>query len=617
MATQQQSRSDNSGLKHRDDTMPGFDRINSLHLMVGSFQAILAYGLYEAADQGVWPATHAAAFIPLFMLMLFFPFAFYCANTAVTVRRWLISFAVAFLAVCIGFYQGVTVSGVPSDGSVLASDWSPSHVQDYLLPAFILGIGLFLLVPALALCQSYRVNYPRWMRSLHQNGQLLLQAALVLGLFWALLATAAALFQLIDLSFVQDLIECSWFSIPLSVLVFSHGVSLAVRNHNVADYLSERVGLLCSWLYPMAAVLAVGFVLSWLAQGLATLLATGHAANLLLWFSTLSLLLLNMATQGGLPTVRNAFWLRWVALLGTLALVPMTLVAAYALGLRIEQYGLTPARIWAAFVNLVLVLMVLGYLLHAVLQVLGAARSCMASTNASAAILVVLGMLMLAGPLDPRRLSVDSQMARLQQDPATDDLAVIGFLARDGGRFGTEALLQLAKQDGEEGSDVARRALLARERLAGPNITKIDVSDVLAGLPTFPVGVSLPSGLHEELAKLTLLANCSADLADVNACLIWKVRLRSDGPDEYVILSRRSDVDYPMGVLWRQDAQGQWDTAGRIDLDAVGCRLENGAQALFDAVTKGQVDVQPKQQRDLMVNGVRIPTTTWMQDSCN
>ena len=64
--------------------MPGFDRVNSLHLMVGGFQAVLAYGLYEAAEQTVWPATHAAAFIPLFMIMLFFPFAFYCASRART-----------------------------------------------------------------------------------------------------------------------------------------------------------------------------------------------------------------------------------------------------------------------------------------------------------------------------------------------------------------------------------------------------------------------------------------------------------------------------------------------------------------------------------------------------
>ncbi|MEH6687200.1 MAG: DUF4153 domain-containing protein [Halopseudomonas sabulinigri] len=599
--------------------MQSFDRINSLHLMVGSFQAVLAYGLYEAADHGVWPATHAAAFIPLFMLMLFFPFAFYCANNALTVRRWLISFAIALLAAGVGLYQGLTVSGWASGGTVMEPNWSPASLGDYMVPALILSLALFLLVPALALYQgSWRVDYRRWMLSLHQNAQLLLQASLVLGLFWALLLTAAALFGLIDLHFMQNLIERSWFSIPLSVLVFSHGVSLAVRNHNVVDYLSERAGQLCSWLYPMAAILGLGFVLSWLVQGLDTLLATGHAANLLLWFATLSLLLLNMANQGGVQSSQSAGWLRWLALLGTLALLPMTLVAAYALGLRIDQYGLTPTRIWAAFVNLVLMLMVLGYLLHSVQQVRDASRSWIASTNAFTAVVVVLGiLLMLAGPLDPRRISVASQIARLQHDSTVDAVALIGFLARDGGRFGTEALWQLAKQEGVAGSLVAERAAMAQRALERPDNQVGDADAVIASLPIFPAGVSLPRGLQEQLATYPELADCSVDLAATNACLIWQLKLRPEGPDEYVLLSRRLPVAHPFGVLWQQTGDGDWDSLGRIDLNTIGCPPRSGAQILFEALIKGQVEMQVKQQRDLMVNGVRIPTTTWQQDSCN
>ena len=162
--------------------MPGFDRINSLHLMVGGFQAVLAYGLYESADQAVWPATHAAAFIPLFMLMLFFPFAFYSASRALTVRRWLISFAIALLAAAVGLYQGLTVSGLAANGAVLEPDWSPDNVEDYLVPALILGLALFLLVPAMALYQrGVRIAHSQWMQALQQNAQLLMQAALVLG----------------------------------------------------------------------------------------------------------------------------------------------------------------------------------------------------------------------------------------------------------------------------------------------------------------------------------------------------------------------------------------------------------------------------------------------------
>lgn len=613
--------------------MPGFGRINSLHLMVGGFQAVLAYGLYEAADQGVWPASHAAAFIPLFMLMLFFPFAFYCANTAVTVRRWLISFAVAFLAAAVGLYQGLTVSGVTATSDVLEPDWSPERLGDFLLPALILGLALFLLVPALSLCQrGLRIDYRQWMRALQQNAQLLLQAGMMLGLFWVVLFTAAALFRLINLNFMRELIELSWFSIPLSVLVFSHGVSLAVRNHNVVDYLSERMAQLCGWLYPMAAVLGVGFVLSWLVQGLDTLLATGHAANLLLWFTALSLLLLNMATRGGVQPDSHGRWLQWLAALGMLALLPMTLVAAYALSLRIGQYGLTPLRIWAGFVNLVLVLLVAGYLLHWLRRLLretrgSAGNGWMARSNAVVAVVVVLGiLLMLGGPLDPRRISVASQMARLQHsvaadvtpvDTAPDDAAaLVRFLSRDGGRFGTEALLHLAKQQGEEGSAVSLRAELARQALERPQLSTASAAEVLNNLPVFPAGASLPPGLLEELAKHTELARCSAELTAADACLIWQVRLNTDAPEQYTLLARQNTGRYPAGILWRQPDSGQWEQSGSIDLNDSECPMENPGWLLFEAIIQGQVEMQAKKQLDLRVNGMRIRTSAWRQEGC-
>ncbi len=598
--------------------MPGFDRINSLHLMVGGFQAVLAYGLYESADQAVWPATHAAAFIPLFMLMLFFPFAFYSASRALTVRRWLISFAIALLAAAVGLYQGLTVSGLAANGAVLEPDWSPDNVEDYLVPALILGLALFLLVPAMALYQrGVRIAHSQWMQALQQNAQLLMQAALVLGLFWAVLMSASALFGLIGLEFLQELIERSWFSIPLSVLVFSHGVSLAVRNHGVSDYLSDRAGRLCGWLFPLAVLLSVGFVLSWLMQGVDTLLATGHAANLLLWFVTLNLLLLILSVQIDEEASLQRRWFGWVMLAGALSLLPMVAVAGYALGLRIEQYGLTPARIWAMFVNLVLAVMVLGYLLHALQVVKSATSAWLRITSGCAAALVVLGiLLMLGGPLDPRRISVGSQMARLAE-PELDNAALVRFLARDGGRFGTTALLQLAKQTGEPGSVMTVRAALAREALERADGAPGEaLLGIISDLPVFPAGVVVPRGLQEKLADYPVLAGCAVDLAARNACLIWQLQLSDNGPMQYLLL-RRDSASHPHGVLWRLSASGDWAQGGSIDLggDCGAARL--GAGTLFDAVVAGQVEQMPKPNRDLSLNGRRIHTTLWEQFDCD
>ncbi|MEH6564458.1 MAG: hypothetical protein V7756_03935 [Halopseudomonas sp.] len=597
--------------------MPGFDRINSLHLMVGGFQAVLAYGLYEAADRAVWPATHAAAFIPLFMLMLFFPFGFYCASRALTVRRWLISFAVALLASAIGLYQGLTVSGLAVNGAVLGADWSPDHPGDYLMPALILGLALFLLVPALALYRrGVRMEYPQWMQALQQNAQLLMQAALVLGLFWAVLLSASALFDLIGLVFLQELIERSWFSIPLSVLVFSHGVSLAVRSHSVSDYLTAHAGRLCGWLYPLAVALSVGFVLSWLLQGVTTLLATGHAANLLLWFVTLNLLLLILSVQAADDTAPPR-WVGWMMLAGALALLPMVAVAGYALGLRVEQYGLTPARIWAMFVNLVLAVMVMGYLLHALKSARGATSPWLRVTSACAAGVVVLGiLLMLGGPLDPRRISVAGQMARLAE-PELDNAGLVRFLARDGGRFGTAALLRLAKQTDDPGSAAAVRAALARDALERADDSPGEaLLAIISSLPVFPAGVVAPSGLLETLAETPDLAGCVADPNAGNACLIWQLQLSDNGPMRYLLLSRNAAA-YPHGMLWQGSVNGDWRQAGNIDLGGDCGAAGLDAATLFDAVVAGEIELVPKARKDLSINGRRITTVLWEQTDCD
>lgn len=122
--------------------MKAFDRISVLHLMVGGLQAILAYGLYQSAELSVWPATHAAAYIPLFMVMVFLPLSFYCASDAMAVKRWLLSISVASVSALVGLHQGLTASSIGRRGDV-ASDWTPAHVGDYLAPALILAIPYF------------------------------------------------------------------------------------------------------------------------------------------------------------------------------------------------------------------------------------------------------------------------------------------------------------------------------------------------------------------------------------------------------------------------------------------------------------------------------------------
>lgn len=601
--------------------MKAFDRISVLHLMVGGLQAILAYGLYQSAELSVWPATHAAAYIPLFMVMVFMPLSFYCASDAMAVKRWLLSIGVATVSALIGLHQGLTASSLGRRGDV-ASDWTPAHVGDYLGPALILAIAVFLLVPALALLQreTWRADYARWVDALQRNVLLLLQAGLVLALFWGLLASAAGLFQLVELRFLSELIQQPWFSIPLSTLVFSHAVSIVVRTRRVSDFIYLRSRQLGGWLYPLAALLAICFVSSWAVQGIDRLLGTGRAASLLLWFVLLSLLLLNLASRGGADVGPQRRSMRLLTAMGKAALLPMVVVAGYSLGLRIEQYGLTPERIWALLVVLVVALVVLGYTLDAAGTFRGRRPGrWMPATNVIAsAVAVIMIVLLLGGVLDPRRLSVDSQMARLQAGEGSEQ-ALIDFLVRQGGGYGVAALTELARRPAASDSAAQRRAAMALQALGRMQDSQSRQHQVLSALPVFPRGTTLPDALLDRLADEPALAGCSAQISDPNACLLWTFEPDEQGERAFVVLSRELSDPMPFGRLWLADEQGNWAVRGTLGRpeSLTGCAaVDDRPAGLFDAVAQNRVEFAAKKLRDLVFGQIRIPTTMWSTDSC-
>jgi len=571
------------------------------HLLIGALQAALAYALYASHAAGVWPASTPAAFVPLFALMVLAPLAFYLSSAAPLPRRLLIAAAAAALALAVGAYHGLTVSGLSPGGR----EAGPLSEDDYLPPTLLLALVLMVAVPAAAVAQRRRVPYEAWFDGLLHNSLLLLQAGLVTGLFWVVMHSAAALFRLVRLPQLGALIERPGFWIPATALVLSYGVSLAVRHRGVARFLFERVTQLCGWLYPLAGLLGLAFVASWLFQGIAPLLETRRAAFLLLWFAVLCVLLVNASSRGGLDQPPYPRWLRRTLSSALVVLLPMVAVALYALGLRIAQYGWTVDRIWGFFVALVVAVFALGYALNAVFEWRGRAERCLVpATNALAAAFVVLGVLLLiGGPLDPRRLSVNDQLQRLasglsdQQDP-------IRYLAREGGVFGRRALEALAA---DAGAPPARQRL-AREALLSAQERREHQARSVHALPVFPPGASAPAALLDALVRDGQLGAC-----DAQSCLIWQLPESVAGPGAYTVLSRDEGQARQGAWIWGLHTNGRWAHRGRLPAQGLdgACQRQGGAALLFDAVREGRTTLVPRPARDIAVDGLRFPIERW------
>src|SRR5690606_3403235 len=131
------------------------------------------------------------------------------------------------------------------------------------------------------------------------------------GVFWIILFLGAALFRVIGLTFLEDLIRHDWFWIPVTCVVFA----LAVHLTDVRDGLIRGVRLvalmLLSWLLPVMTVLAFGFLAALPFTGLDGLWRTGSATALVLAATGALILLINAAYQDGEAENLPPLSLRW------------------------------------------------------------------------------------------------------------------------------------------------------------------------------------------------------------------------------------------------------------------------------------------------------------------
>jgi hypothetical protein len=110
-------------------------------------------------------------------------------------------------------------------------------------------------------------------------------------------------------------------------------------------------------------------------------------------------------------------------------------LAAYALWLRIGQYGLTPDRVFAAAYLVVAAGFTVGYAVAALRP--GAWMKTLEPTNLIMAAVSVLLLIALFTPIaDPARLSVGSQVKRLETGKVAPDKFDFQFLRFEGGRYG-------------------------------------------------------------------------------------------------------------------------------------------------------------------------------------
>jgi hypothetical protein len=560
-------------------------RLGPARIGIGLIQGVLLYLLYTALQDKLWPATAPLLFAPLVMLGVLLP-VILISGLGHLPRRTLAGW--------------VSVAAIAITLLAIHDIWRRLGGVDVLRPTpsgpltVCLAAACFIahaLVLAGARERRRIATYATYFDVAWTLGLQLAFSALFVGATWLVLQLGASLFDLIRLDFLSQAMRKAWFSIPVTAFAFACAMHLTDVKPAIVRGIRNLVHVLLSWTLPVLTLLVGGFLASLPFTGLEPLWGTRSAAGMLLSAAASFVVLINAAWQDG--SERPARVIAVSARVASLLLAPLTLLAAYALALRVLDHGWSLDRVIAAACLLVAACYAGGYAAAALRR---GWLPTLAGVNIAAAFTVLGVLALLLSPLgDPGRIAVASQLARLDAGQITLRQLDVAYLWHHGARYGRAALARL--QGSTTGPDAAwLQTELVRLRQPAPDT---GVTNMAGQLRVWPTGATLPAGFAQtDWRRTQQWARLPQCMRSQNAvCDVFVLDLGGDTRPEVVVVGADGDG----GAVLRQDARGTWELAASLPV------LVGECAPLFDAMRAGRLRAAPPVLADLEINGRRIP----------
>jgi hypothetical protein len=573
-----------------DDLAPGRSgQVLIARLIIGLLQGIVLYLLSDSLQAKAWPSTDGPLFAALLIVAVFVP-PIALASLTYLRTSLLLLWVIAAAVMC----AGLAVYDIVRDAVTLRQAWQAEAPRNIVSPQLwiALGGGLFIahcLLVAGAVNRRLIAPYATYFDISWKYGVQIALAVAFTGAFWALLGLGAALFNLINIAALGTLLQKPWFSFPATTLVFACAVHITDVRVGIVRGVRTLGCNLLSWLLPLMTALAIAFLAALPFAGLQQLWNTKVASVILLIAAASLIILINAAYQNGPQTDavserKLPLFLRISMAVASVALLPLSLLAAYGVSLRIAQHGWTPDRIIAIACTIVALCYAVGYLASAIRW--SSLFAGLEGTNIAVAFIVLAILLALFTPIaDPARISVADQVRRLNAGLTTPEAFDYQFLRFGSGRYGIEALRSLAEQQALPVAAERSKAALARDTRNGPprltleqrrtNLVVIYPSDkslprefLEASWSAHPLSYMLPK-------CLTTNIRCDAIIADLDG----------DGTDEIILLAfadRNASV-------FRLKPDHMWDyfsVIPNLECDGVREALATGKFAIVTSTTK-------------------------------
>lgn len=580
-----------------------------LRLLTGLIQGLVLYLLYHARTAQTWPANEPLVFNALVLVFFFTPTLFISSLGHLptkTMGRWLL--VATLISAGLGAYDswrhiGVSHHNYGRDAGLIAL---PSPLVWYFG-----AVGFYIahsLVMATATEQRRIASYSTYFETAWKLIVQIKFSYLFTGALWLVLWLGAGLFDLIKLQFLKDLLQESWFAIPVTVFAFSCAMHLTDVRPAIVRGIRNLLLVLLSWILPLTVLIVGGFLLSLPFTGLTPLWDTKHATALLLVACAALITLINTAFQNGLVETEIARILRVSARFASFLLSPLIVIAVYALSLRVGEYGWTTDRIIAACCLLVGSVYAFGYT-FAASQRQGIWLRSIAPVNIGAAMLVLAVLLALFSPLlDPARVSVNSQLNRLENNRSNAEKFDFDYLKTEGKRYGLAALERL--KSSSEGSNVAvikekaGQALLKKNSWESTPLANKD--DLRKNLKIWPVGSSIPASF---LAQDWLrIADSKPSMVGIHVptclrnqsvfCDLILIDVDNDGKNEVLVSNQKNSYDKIF--IFKEQADKNWIAYSIVDSKLASC------PTFLEKLKTGEFAIAQSNSQVLIIDGKKF-----------
>jgi hypothetical protein len=511
------------------------------------------------------------------------------------------------------------IVSLPAAGLLTWASFRYATIDGYLgtvLPLVAYALILLISLPFLIAAQQEDEGWRNYAALFTQSWSIVVRAAaawMFVGAFWAVLYLSDALFNLVGLHTIQELIEVE--AVPYALTGAVLGLALAVVVE-LSDYLSPFLILrLLRLLLPVVLIVSVVFLAALPVRGLSHLFGGLSAAATLMAMAIGIATLIASALDRGDDDAVEAGLLRIATQLLALAMPVLGALAVYAVWLRVAAYGMSPDRIAAGLAALV----TLGYgVLYALAVLLRRAwmRRIRSANTVMALVVIALSVLWLTPVLNAERLSARNQVARYETGQVGAAQLDLWFIRHELGRAGPGAVAELAALDRPD-ADVLRARIVRLDRSVsefaflneGLSVQAIEEADrLLRDLVVLPSGTALPPNAFAgvpsfELANWARGCGQKTPAGRPGCVLVLADLLKTRSGNEAVIFWMSGPDTAEIGVVWPgEPVPAPADQAVFLS----GARVLNLTPAALDALQSGDYALEPVEVPSLSLGGARI-----------